>query len=138
MTVARGEIVSQDYRYAFHDDVTYLAATNLIVQGFLEIFTKELPDGVRHRVQPPREDGDGGAAGMTVPTEAGAEASTPEGAPAAPGAVAITPAATPAPRPDGRAVARPSQTPIHLQDLVTVVVDQLDSNPATVGAREGA
>jgi Fe-S cluster assembly protein SufB len=43
MTVARGEIVSQDYRYAFHDDVTYLAATNLIVQCFLEIFTKELP-----------------------------------------------------------------------------------------------
>jgi hypothetical protein len=72
MTVARGEIVSQDYKYAFHDDVTYLAATNLIVQGFLEIFTKELPDGVRHRVQ----HGDGGVPGMTVPTEAGAETST--------------------------------------------------------------
>ena len=113
MTVARGEIVSQDYKYAFHDDVTYLAATNLIVQGFLEIFTKELPDGVRHRIQPPREDGDGGVAGRTVPTEAGAEASTPEGAPAAPGAVAITPAATPAPRPGGapsRARPRPQYT----------------------------
>jgi hypothetical protein len=101
MTVARGKIASQDYKYAFHDDVTYLAATNLIVQCFLEIFTKELSDGVRHRVQPPREDGDEGVAGMTVPTEAGAWASTPEGAPAAPGAVTITPAATPALRPGG-------------------------------------
>ena len=102
MTVARGEIVSQDYKYAFHDDVTYLAATNLIVQGFLEIFTKELPDGVRHRVQPPREDGDGGVAGMTSPAEAGTEA-----APQAPEAATQAPAATPAARSDAPPRARP-------------------------------
>jgi hypothetical protein len=118
MTVARGEIVSQDYKYAFHDDVTYLAATNLIVQGFLEIFTKELPDGVRHRVQPPREDGDGGVPGMTVPTEAGAETSTAAPRTGVPSSLV--------------------SDPIHLQDLVAVVVDQLDGDPATVGAREGA
>jgi hypothetical protein len=29
MTVARDEIVSQDYKYGFHDDVTYLAETKV-------------------------------------------------------------------------------------------------------------
>ena len=29
MTVARGEIVSQDYQFGFHDDVTYLAETKV-------------------------------------------------------------------------------------------------------------
>jgi hypothetical protein len=138
MTVARGEIVSQDYKYAFHDDVTYLAATNLIVQGFLEIFTKELPDGVRHRVQLPREDGDEGVAGMTGTHRGGRGGLDPRGGASRPRSGGYHPGGDTGSTTGRRAVARPSQTPIHLQDLVAVVVDQLDSNPATVGAREGA
>jgi hypothetical protein len=55
---------------------------------------------------------------MTVPTEAGAEASTPAPRPSVPSSLV--------------------SDPIHLQDLVAVVVDQLDGDLATVGAREGA
>jgi hypothetical protein len=61
---------------------------------------------------------------MTVPTEAGAEAPT------------QAPEATPAAQPSV-----PSSLvsdPIYLQDLVAVVVDQVDGDPATVGARERA
>jgi hypothetical protein len=61
---------------------------------------------------------------MTVPTEAGAEAAL------------QAPAATPAAQPSV-----PSSLVsdlIYLQDLVAVVVDQVDGDPATVGARERA
>jgi hypothetical protein len=55
---------------------------------------------------------------MTVPTEAGAETSTAAPRPGVPSSLV--------------------SGPIHLQDLVAAVVDQLDGDPAAVGAREGA
>jgi hypothetical protein len=61
---------------------------------------------------------------MTSPAEAGTEA-----APQAPEAATQAPAAAPASL---------VSDPIHLQDLVAVVVDQVDGDPATVGARERA
>ena len=57
---------------------------------------------------------------MTSPAEAGTEAATqaPAAQPSVPSSLV--------------------SDPIYLQDLVAVVVDQVDGDPATVGARERA
>ena len=64
---------------------------------------------------------------MTSPAEAGTEAATqaPEAATQAPAAQPSVPSSL-------------VSDPIYLQDLLAVVVDQVDGDPATVGARERA
>ena len=76
-----GKVSADQVFYLMSRGLTENEATNLIVQGFLEVFTKELPDGVRHRVQPAREARDGGVARLTAPT---GEAAPTEGSAPAP------------------------------------------------------
>ena len=76
-----GKVSADQVFYLMSRGLTENEATNLIVQGFLEVFTKELPDGVRDRVQPAREARDGGVARMTAPT---GEAAPTEGSAPAP------------------------------------------------------
>ena len=57
-----GKISQDQIFYLMSRGLSENEAQNLIVQGFLDVFTKELPDGVRDRVQPPGQAGDGGRA----------------------------------------------------------------------------
>ena len=69
-----GKISADQIFYLMSRGLTENEAQNLVIQGFLEVFTKELPDGVRHRVQPAREAGDGGLARVTSTSTPSGEA----------------------------------------------------------------